>query len=194
MAGYRLAHLVRSMEHNGWEILDYEEGHKKEMSTYTGLVCSRLPKHSLPESNRAQLHSKISEVIAVKDLVDMICAYMAVQITPNHIKFEDFITRFAASIDLSDALQFPPPKGININMMPFHPKQIDSLPPEYHAYWRMIHKCVMLSRNCEEVWYLTIHESEVQPGGCQRRPGLHTELPCEYQQDSEMTLERRSGW
>lgn len=86
---------------------------------------------------------------------------------------------------------FPPPRDININMMPFILDEPDSLPEEYLHYWDLIEMCSSgsLARYIKEeereyqdqdakerhVVYLTIHESEVKEGESQRRGGLHTE-------------------
>ena len=194
------------LSHDGaWDLDDkFEKTYNKQLSSLKDLVVGRLPKSNIPESAIKQLHANISQVVSVKDLVDIICGYVVVQMTPDHIKFEDFISRYAAEVCIRFYFQrpvpkfpefgFPPPQGLNINMMPFLPNQKESLPPEFHGYWPLIQHCVAVSHNLEPVWYLTIHEGVVQPGYTQRRAGLHTELPGEYQQDSKMTLERRDGW
>jgi hypothetical protein len=79
-------------------------------------------------------------------------------------------------------VKFPPPRDIDVNMMPFVLGDIDSLPPELQHYWPLIKQCdVAQSHNdfnqVGAVAYLTIHESAVQPSHSQRRGGLHTESP-----------------
>jgi len=71
---------------------------------------------------------------------------------------------------------FPKPKNININMMPFVYGDKDSLPMEYHGYWDMIRQC-NCSQEMGKVVFLTIHESIVKPGFSQRRGGIHVESP-----------------
>jgi len=89
-------------------------------------------------------------------------------------------------------VHFPPPKGLNVNMMPFVMDQKNSLPKELHGYWSMIELCVRtLARQSERrVVYLTVHESVVVEGTSQRRPGLHTEgfmrAPCDSGTIKEM--------
>lgn len=69
-------------------------------------------------------------------------------------------------------VSFPKPKGININMMPFVFGDKSSLPKEYHGYLPLIEKANFAKGS---VAYLTIHESVVEKGSTQRRPGLHTD-------------------
>jgi len=77
---------------------------------------------------------------------------------------------------LARSVRFPPPQGIQINMMPFVMGNKSSLPQEYCHYWDMIDKCrykLQQSPVTEEgkVCYLTIHESDVKEGCTQRRGG-----------------------
>lgn len=72
---------------------------------------------------------------------------------------------------------FPPPTGININMMPFITGDRSSLPKEYHTYWHIVRNCDIEYEQLDKVSYLTIHESMVPPGQSQRRAGLHVEAP-----------------
>ncbi len=69
-------------------------------------------------------------------------------------------------------VSFPKPQGININMMPFVFGDKSSLPKEYHGYLPLIEKANFAKGS---VAYLTIHESVVEKGSTQRRPGLHTD-------------------
>jgi len=86
-----------------------------------------------------------------------------------------------------DNVSFPAPSGLCCNMMPFVMGDKATLPEEYHVYWKIIQKCVLTlverASARERVGYLTIHESIVQEGFSQRRPGLHTEgftrAPCD---------------
>lgn len=85
---------------------------------------------------------------------------------------------------------FPPPSDININMMPIDMVRLkDTLPDYAKGYTKLILFCI---RQQMEGWlrndvnekgkiaYLTIHESWVEPGKTQRRPGLHIESPLIY--------------
>merc|ERR1712216_166374 len=74
-------------------------------------------------------------------------------------------------------LEFPEPKDININMMPFIMGKIESLPEEYQHYWPLIKACHIPKQELGKIGYLTIHEGHVPKGQCQRRPGLHIETP-----------------
>lgn len=80
------------------------------------------------------------------------------------------------AVDILGKTEFPKPKNININMMPFVYGDKDSLPKEYHKYWDMIMQC-NCSQEIGKVVFLTIHESIVKPGSSQRRGGVHVESP-----------------
>jgi hypothetical protein len=66
---------------------------------------------------------------------------------------------------------------ININMMPFILQDINSLPDYLKDYFPLVYKsCANISPQIKErIAYLTIHESFVEKGKTQRRPGLHTD-------------------
>ena len=78
-------------------------------------------------------------------------------------------------------LEFPPPNGRNVNMMPFIFGDVNSLPEDLKCYHECIMKCPMQDSNGVEatgkVCYLTVHESFVNPQEIQRRGGLHIEAP-----------------
>eukprot|EP00746_Dinoflagellata_sp_MGD_P011483 gnl/MRDRNA2_/MRDRNA2_124091_c0_seq1.p1 gnl/MRDRNA2_/MRDRNA2_124091_c0~~gnl/MRDRNA2_/MRDRNA2_124091_c0_seq1.p1 ORF type:complete len:358 (+),score=55.97 gnl/MRDRNA2_/MRDRNA2_124091_c0_seq1:83-1156(+) len=77
-------------------------------------------------------------------------------------------------------VDFPPPTGININMMPFTIGQLSSIPREYQQYWNILTRCHGTFQSTEEygqVGYLTIQESFTPAGESQRRGGLHIEAP-----------------
>eukprot|EP00451_Oxyrrhis_marina_P021933 CAMPEP_0204339728 /NCGR_PEP_ID=MMETSP0469-20131031/22025_1 /ASSEMBLY_ACC=CAM_ASM_000384 /TAXON_ID=2969 /ORGANISM="Oxyrrhis marina" /LENGTH=128 /DNA_ID=CAMNT_0051324115 /DNA_START=56 /DNA_END=440 /DNA_ORIENTATION=+ len=82
----------------------------------------------------------------------------------------------AADFLKMDEVEFPPPKDININMMPFVPSKPESLPEEYHGYLPLVTECDLEHDEESRVCYLTIHESVLDTGP-QRRPGLHVEAP-----------------
>ena len=79
-------------------------------------------------------------------------------------------------------VEFPSPRGLNVNMMPFVMGTKSSLPEELHGYWPIIECCVQTlykeagaaTPPAKRIGYLTVHESDVQGGTSQRRPGLHT--------------------
>ena len=77
-------------------------------------------------------------------------------------------------------VQFPKPTDININMMPFVMARSfneTKLPKYLQSYWdEIITHCIMGSE-IGKIGYLTIHESYVDKGTSQRRPGIHTESP-----------------
>eukprot|EP00930_Biecheleria_cincta_P026456 TRINITY_DN18646_c0_g3_i1.p1 TRINITY_DN18646_c0_g3~~TRINITY_DN18646_c0_g3_i1.p1 ORF type:complete len:399 (+),score=48.90 TRINITY_DN18646_c0_g3_i1:98-1198(+) len=88
------------------------------------------------------------------------------------------------------AAEFPEPTDININMMPFIMGRKESLPVAYQQYWPMIKNCDLPKTEIGKVGYLTIHESFVHAGHCQRRGGLHIESPGTLSADSVYTKER----
>jgi hypothetical protein len=72
-------------------------------------------------------------------------------------------------------LQFPPPRDININMMPITLTS-SSIPQELLHYQDIIRSC-WVRRDRVQTMYLTIQEGWVPVGKTQRRPGLHIERP-----------------
>eukprot|EP01084_Bolivina_argentea_P114341 203587_1 len=95
-------------------------------------------------------------------------------------------------------LKFPPcqNKEININMMPIlmNVSNMDKqLPDELHGYIPLICACLSADPSqMDKICFLTIHESFVEKGKTQRRPGLHCELPgAGIGGNSEW---RRKGW
>lgn len=77
-------------------------------------------------------------------------------------------------------VKFPdinPNKLININMMPFKLNEPNTLPDYLKDYLPIVYKsCTNISPKIKElIAYLTIHESFVEKGKTQRRPGLHTD-------------------
>ena len=83
-----------------------------------------------------------------------------------------------------DQVYFPPPSGININMMPIcstikspvDGRFTSGLPDSCAQYWSMVKRCGGLSCG-NSITYLTINEGYVPVGQTQRRPGLHIERP-----------------
>jgi len=94
-------------------------------------------------------------------------------------------------------VDFPEPKNIDINMMPFVLGKKSSIPREYHQYWPMICQCLMRMDplavrrykkenktvyevtsgrpSMRKVGYLTIYEAWCEAGNSHRRGGLHTD-------------------
>ena len=73
---------------------------------------------------------------------------------------------------------FPPPTGININMMPIVIGNTWSIPLEYRKYIPLLMSCPINREEYGQIGYLTIHESEVmEEQTSQRRKGIHTESP-----------------
>ncbi len=72
-------------------------------------------------------------------------------------------------------VQFPNPRGLFVNMMPFVMGQHSSIPTEFQQYIPLIDACGLESAQIGKVGYLSIQESAVSTGASQRRPGIHTE-------------------
>lgn len=77
----------------------------------------------------------------------------------------------------ASGVSWPEPKDIKINMMPFRMGDKASIPDEYQQYWPLISACKLHTSELGRIGYLTIHESWVEQGASQRRPGLHVESP-----------------
>lgn len=79
---------------------------------------------------------------------------------------------------------FPEAHYININMMPVITGDPESIPEEYRQYYPMIEACGIEKAEIGKVGYLTITETYVPKGVCQRRPGVHTDGHCCSKSDS----------
>jgi hypothetical protein len=83
---------------------------------------------------------------------------------------------------------FPKPSGVCVNMMPigmswdyWDGRRNATVPESLAGYLDLIFYCCLsqaMGRGEHDVAYLTVHESWVAPGACQRRPGVHVERPC----------------
>lgn len=69
-------------------------------------------------------------------------------------------------------VQFPTQSNININMMPIVMGRPDSIPKQLHGYLPLLEHCRFVRG---ATVYLTVHESLVDAGATQRRPGVHTD-------------------
>ena len=75
-------------------------------------------------------------------------------------------------LEARQTIEFPKPKGLRANMMPIVMGAIDSIPHELRGYFPIMDECRL--RKGDTV-YLTAHESFVEEGKTQRRPGVHTD-------------------
>lgn len=96
----------------------------------------------------------------------------------------------------STPLEFPEPKGININMMPFVLGKKESLPEDYHGYWDIIRACRFSYAELSQgkIGFLTIQESHTEAGSSQRRPGLHVEASKVRMKEGGKLTERMHHW
>lgn len=72
---------------------------------------------------------------------------------------------------------FPPPNGVEVNMMPFIMGKDESIPQDLHGYLPLIRACDLPRSEIGKVGFLTIHEAEVNAGESHRRGGLHIDCP-----------------
>ena len=88
----------------------------------------------------------------------------------------------------SNLPQFPAPKGIDVNMMPIDLWDVGTVPGAILAGYQPWIEAVQhlvprpraparKERKKKHIAYLTVRESQVQPGQTQSRPGLHIEMP-----------------
>lgn len=89
---------------------------------------------------------------------------------------------------------FPQSHYININMMPFVLGDPESIPSEYQQYQPLIDACHVEAAEHGKVGYLTITETYVPKGVCQRRPGIHTDGHCCSQSDSRFPGPKNAAW
>mmetsp|Transcript_7564 Transcript_7564/g.19707 ORF Transcript_7564/g.19707 Transcript_7564/m.19707 type:complete len:372 (+) Transcript_7564:67-1182(+) len=81
---------------------------------------------------------------------------------------------FAAAVG---RVRFPTSRGLRCNMMPIVLGRADTIPEEFRGYIPLLTACPIARRHWNKVGYLTVDESDVDPGRSQRRPGLHCEAP-----------------
>ncbi|XP_063718863.1 uncharacterized protein LOC134845733 isoform X2 [Symsagittifera roscoffensis] len=75
-------------------------------------------------------------------------------------------------------VMFPPPCGINVNMMPITIGNSSSIPKNMKQYIPLLAACPVNFGEFGECGYLTIHESTIsEEGSSQRRGGIHLETP-----------------
>jgi hypothetical protein len=90
-------------------------------------------------------------------------------------------------------VNFPDPEDRNVNMMPFILGSRESLPQGLQCYHDLIEKCPYVREEVGRVAYLTVHESYVEAGHTQRRPGLHIESPGVFRDATSGTGDDPSG-
>jgi len=105
---------------------------------------------------------------------------------------EDMLKAFVR-IQQSYWSNWPKPKDICINMMPFVIGDSTSIPEEFRAYCSLLERISFPNEELGEIGYLTIHESTVEPGKTQRRPGIHIDAPGLLMSDG-IVESTESGW
>jgi hypothetical protein len=79
---------------------------------------------------------------------------------------------------VADDVEFPEPRDLDVNMMPFVYGEPESLPGELRPYYiNLVANCPIQQQDLGKVMYLTVQENQVEKGTTQRRPGLHVEAP-----------------
>ena len=88
----------------------------------------------------------------------------------------NMLTPHGVLLDTTWRAAWPSPTGRHCNMMPFVMGDITSLPKDFRPYYPIVEECLQTlpKGERERVGYLTVHESVVEKGASQRRPGLHT--------------------
>ncbi len=89
-----------------------------------------------------------------------------------------------------NTVTFPQYTGIKVNMMPIIMGDIDSIPADLRGYLPLIENC---NFKYGETVYLSVHESFVEAGQTQRRPGVHTEATSNYGWGGWGGLEEEKG-
>ena len=96
-------------------------------------------------------------------------------------------------------IEFPPPRDIDVNMMPFLLDgggfEKSRLPEYLRPYWPIVERCLPRDQRTTGspgagICFLTVQESFVEGGRTQRRPGLHVDCPGSVRVEGE---KRRGG-
>lgn len=97
--------------------------------------------------------------------------------------------------DLIVDIEFPLPKDLNINMMPFIMSKNwnkTKLPDYLKEYYnKIIKKCYYSDKQEDKIYFLTIEESLIDKGKTQRRPGLHVECGGKVCICNELTIDEK---
>ena len=94
------------------------------------------------------------------------------QVIRKHIKTRGVYASVVAKVD------FPPPTGINCNMMPIKIGTASSIPEYMRQYVPLLAACPVNHEEFGQIGYLTIQESTIEEDGAsKRRGGVHTETP-----------------
>ena len=91
-------------------------------------------------------------------------------------------------------VKFPPPKGINVNMMPFVIGDPKSIPSAIRDYYSIIEACPIPSTELGKIGYISVSESVIPKNNSQRRPGIHTERSHPGERWGGWGRGRRHGW
>ena len=119
------------------------------------------------QRDSSSILSKLPLFLVQKIYVDHVVPFYKSQINYSGV-FASVVAR----------VKFPPPTGIQINMMPIIIGNTFSIPEEYRAYIPLLLACPVNRQEFGKIGYLTIHESEIATDQTsQRRRGIHTESP-----------------
>lgn len=78
----------------------------------------------------------------------------------------------STNIERIQAVAFPTARGLAVNMMPIVMGRPETVPAWLSQYLPMVDACALEHGSTV---YLSVHESWVQAGQTQRRPGVHTD-------------------
>lgn len=127
---------------------------------------------TIPAINIGKHHDRMVRIYGTEGRADYDDRTNIPLIPPKSTSPSDFVAWTTCG-----KIQFPTPNNRNVNMMPFIFGDISTLPPELRCYEECIGACPVSSSDYGKVFYLTVHESFVDPASAQRREGLHIEAP-----------------
>ena len=122
------------------------------------------------ETLNPELDKDGTDVLGEDPAADVTDTAAAAQWAPH------LITDGFSAASIGGPVTFPPPTGLNVNMMPIVLGMIGSVPDELLPYANMLTACPLPLEDFGKVGYLTVHESVIEDDqASQRRAGLHAE-------------------
>ena len=152
-----------------------------------GMTGDLVTADGTPVSNPREL----SDGSGVLTLANLVHPSWAASVRPGERKRAPDVYMGTGVTELLGAgtLVLPRPTGVQVNMMPFlggFRFEDTRLPPYLKPYWEALwgaetkasirFRQASRKRKPEDVYYLSVHETQVVEGEHQRRPGLHTDF------------------
>ena len=132
--------------------------------TECDVLQTLLSEQQNPNSRLSMLPAELVYVI-----YDTVAAWMAWDL---HLDRNGIFASVVARVE------FPPPTGLNCNMMPIRIGNPDLIPENMRQYLPLLAACPISPYEYDRIGYLTIHESEIEENWTsQRRGGIHTDNP-----------------